>query len=195
MGLFDRKRDLEALFKGREDELVKKYITQGPSALKKELKLKEYEWKQVFDYLVFNHDLLYKTVTNSPIFFTDMYVKHGIRHVRDVLDVYWSKYDEVCERVFDFLAIERNGLYFHVMEYRDKYYLALTTRGTEFLKILLGILDEKYEESWFKVLDTMLNANVDAMMSEKAFDIALAKFCKIAEDGRKHRAITKYSRV
>lgn len=192
MNLQDKNLFLAKYAKGKEDSLIKKYIADGPTALRKKLGLNEEQWQVIFDYFVFEHNLLFKTVSYSSEFFLENYVKFGMTHLREILDVVDAKYDAIFEIVFDYLAISKEGLYFHVLENRDKYMIALYARGCEFMKKILGISKEKYEEHWGKVLDILLNACCDAIFSDRTFENGLNSFVYLMNRVREHRAIFKH---
>lgn len=176
---------------GREDILIETYIKDGPSQLRKELGLPEQEWHEVFDYLVFEHALLYKCVACNAEFFVDLYVKFGSAHVRDVFDIVDSKYDVVWEFLFDFIAIANEGLYYHVLEHRDRYMTAMKARGSDFVRKVLGVWKDKYNENWGRVLDFLLHAVCDAMFSEQTFEHSLRAFSRMINGIREHRPIFK----
>lgn len=180
---------------GNEDSLIERYIVDGPSKLREDLGLKVAEWLVVFDYLVFEKNLLYKCITNNMDFFVDIYVKFGAAHVKEVLEIVDDKYSVVWEMLFDFIAISNDSLYFHVMEHRDKYVTALKARGSEFVRKVLGIWKPKYEDNWAKVLDFLLNAVCDAIFSEQTFEHGLRAFSLIMNGTREHRPIYKHGLI
>lgn len=194
MDLQEKKQILERFAHGREDDLIERYIADGPTELKEKLGFADAAWRVVFDYLVFEHNLLYKTVMNSADFFVDSYIKHGMTHVRDILDVNDLRYDLMWDLVFDFVAISREGLYYHVLENRDKYLVAFRARGGDFVRKVLGVWKEKYEENWLKVLDFLLNAACDGIFSEQTFEHGLRSFSYMINGSRDHRPIWKSER-
>lgn len=183
---------LERYARGKENSLVEEYIKDGPTALWLKIGLSEDEWRVVFDYLVFEHNLLYKTVAYSGEFFLGQYIKHGMSHVREILDVTNTKYDVIFEVIVDFLAISKEGLYFHVLEHRDRYMIALRARGGDFVRKVLGIWKEKYDEAWAKILDVLLNACCDAIFSKRTFENGLESFVRLMNVMREHSRICKY---
>ncbi|MBL4694787.1 hypothetical protein JKY72_05460 [Candidatus Gracilibacteria bacterium] len=174
---------------GKEAQLVEKIIVDGPSSVKAELALNDEQWIVVFDHLVFDQNLLYKVVNHSMDFFKEKYIKHGMTHVREVLDVVDEKYDVVVELIFDQIAIVNDGLKFHVLEHRDRYVMAFRSRGGEFIKKVLGLHKEKYEESWAEVLDVLLHAVCDSMFSEQTYEHGLRAFSLLMNGMRDHRRI------
>lgn len=183
---------IERFLKGKESLFVDKYIADGPSKLQKSLKISDKEWQVVFDYLVFEENLLYKCIIANKDFFTDIYIKFGSAHVREVLDIQEMKYDVIWEMLFDFIAIANENLYFHVLEHRDRYMTALKARGTDFVRKVLGIWKPKYEENWAKVLNFLLHAVCDAIFSEQTFDHGLRAFSLIMNGMREHRPVYKH---
>lgn len=192
MNFKDKKSLIDHLVKGRENLLIEKYIVDGPSKLKKSLKISDKQWKIFFDYLVFEENLLYKCIIANKDFFADIYIKFGSAHVREVLDIQEMKYDIIWEMLFDFIAIANENLYYHVLEHRDRYMTALKARGTDFIRKVLGIWKPKYEENWAKVLDFLLNAVCDAIFSEQTFEHGLKAFSLIMNGTREHRPVYKH---
>lgn len=193
---FEQKQSvINRLVKGKEASLIEKYIVDGPTKVKEEMGATDEEWSVLFDYLVFEENLLYKAVTANVDFFLDIYVKHGIAHVREVLDIQHQKYDVVWELLFDYIAISHEGLYFHVMEHRDRYMTAMKARGGDFVRKVLGVWEGKYEENWAKVLDFLLHAVCDAIFSEQTYENSIRAFSMIVNGVREHRPIYKHGLI
>lgn len=191
MNTSDKNLILERYAFSRESVLTDKYIANGPTDLREELGISEAEWKVIFDYLVFDHNLLFKAVAANTEFFLDMYIKNGIGHLRDVLDISDVSYDLICEVVFDFVAISKEGLYYHVLENRDRYMLAFKTRGGDFVRSLLGISKSKYDENWAAILDILLHAVCDSLFSGQTLEHGLRAFSCLMNGMRIHRPLAK----
>lgn len=114
--------------RGQEEALIRAYIDNGPAFLKKGLDLTEKEWKTIFDYLVFDHNLLIKTVNASLKFFVGEFTKYGASHVRGILeiqdeayDLAWSEimkllFDAYCQNNFAELTFERSlNVFVHII--------------------------------------------------------------------------------
>jgi len=183
---------LEAYAKGNEDILINKFIQDGPSQIKLEFNLKDDEWLIVFDYLVFEHNLLYKTVLKNSDFFVDIYIKYGISHVREVLDIADKKYDLVFEVVFDYIIGACDALCLHVLENRDECFNILEKNGGEFLRNHLGISKGKYDSLWEKVLNVLLNVYCENANSEQNFNSGLKAFALLMNETRIHRPINEW---
>lgn len=186
---------VDRVARGNEDELIEKYIKYGPSVLKKKLNLNESEWTFVFDYLVFEYNLLFKCVTRNSDFFVQEYIKYGATHIREILDIIKPKYDMPFEVVFDFIAISNDGLYYHVIENREKYLTALRARGGDFVRKVLGIWRRKYDETWVRVLNFLHKTACDTIFSEQTFDHGIEAFSKIMNGVRVQRPINKYGLI
>lgn len=182
---------IERYAKGKEDDLIDRFVGDGPTKIMEELDLSEDSWKVIFDYLVFEKNLLFKCVTRNVDFFIDEYIKYGISHVREIFGAVDEKYDMVFEAVFDFIVISNDALYMHVMEHRDRYTTALKARGADFVRKVLGVWPEKYSENWQKVLDLLLHAVCDAIFSETTYEHGLVAFSRIFNNVREHRPIYK----
>jgi len=187
----DKNLILERYVKGKEETLIERYIQDGPAQLKDDLGLADEQWEAVFEYLVFGFDLLVKTVNASPEFFTETYVKYGILHLREVLEVGDRKFDEVWTKVFELIAVENKALLYHVIEHREEYYQVLMNKGADYLRKILQISAEKYEELWVKVLDVMLSNFCAQKFTELDFDNGLRVFVDMMNKGRVHRPLVK----
>ena len=187
----EKKSLINRFVEGKEDALIVSYVEDGPTSLKEELGLCDEDWRVIFDYLVFEHNLLFICAVQCSDFFVDEYIKGGATQVREILDVVDPKYDMPFEVVFDFLAVSKDGLYYHVIENRDRYMLALRARGSEFVRKVLGVWKEKYEESWARVLDFLLHSACEAIFSEQTFNHGIKAFSRIMNGLREHRPIYK----
>ena len=183
---------VERYARGRETSLIDAYIANGPSELKRQLGVNESEWIAIFDYLVFEHAMLFKAIIQNAEFFVELYVKEGITHLREVFEVMDEKYDVVWKVVFDYLAICHEGLKFHLMEHRERYLAAFRERGGDFVRKVLGIWGAKYEEHWKMVLDFLLHATCDDIFTENTYDHGLRAFSQIMNQSRVHRPLNKF---
>ena len=187
-----KKSLIEAKVEGKENALIESYILAGPTATKVAMGVGDTEWQVVFDYLVFEYNLLFRTVANSPEFFKDEYVKYGLSHIREILDVNDAKYDPMVEVIFDYIAIANDGLYYHVLENRDEYSDAFKKQGSASLRDSLGIKKAKYEEHWEMVLDVLLKAFSDNVFNENHYDHSLKAFALLMNGMREHRPLIKH---
>jgi hypothetical protein len=176
---------------GRENALIEKYISAGPTALREDLGLNEEQWTSIFDHLVFKTNMLDVCVKNSKDFFQEQFIKHGATHLREVLNIVESKYNKVWERIFDFIAVANDALYHHVLEHRDRYIVAFRARGGDFIRKVLGIWKDKYEENWAMILNLLLHGVCDGLFSENTYEHGMRKFTQIVNGMRVHRPVEK----
>lgn len=188
----DKLMVIERYARGKEDILIESYIIDGPMALKVAKGFSPEEWDVIFDYLVFNHALLYKTVIQNLDFFSEEYVLHGMAHLREMFDVVDEKYEQVWVQVFDFIAIANGALYEHVLHHRDRYMIAMKARNSDFVRKVLGVWNSKYNESWEKILNTLLHAVCDAIFTENTFERGLITFTRMFNGMREHRPLLKH---
>lgn len=191
MNIQDENLALERYAFGKEKELIEMYISMGPAEIKKSIGISDDEWRVIFDHLIFEKNLLYKTVIASADFFGQEYVKNGMTRVREILEVEDAKYDQMATMVFDFVAIANDGLYFHILEHRDRYMNVMRQRGGDFVRKVLGIWGPKYEENWATVLDFLLKGVCDDIFTEQTFDHGLRAFSRIMNCNRQQRPIYK----
>ena len=178
---------LERYVLGRESALIDSYIKDGPAQLKVELGLSDEEWSIVFDHLVFEANLLYKCVISTTEFFLEEYIRHGMTHVREILNVVDDRYNGIIEVVFDYLAVSREGLCYHVLQHRERYVTAMRQRGGDFVRKVLGLYKEKYGKYWEKVLNILLKAACEDIFTRTTFDDGLRAFSLIYNGTREHR--------
>lgn len=171
----------------RESGLIDSYIQHGPTVLQIKLGLSDEEWEVIFDYLVFEHNLLYKAVVFSTDFFIEEYVKYGAFHVREILNIEEAKYDRVWEMLFDFIAISNDALYYHFTENREKYLHGFQVRGGDYLRKVLCIKKEKYDKQWEKILSALHAGFCESTFDDMNFDHALKGFMDMINLMREHR--------
>lgn len=182
---------IERYGRGRESVLIESYIVDGPTMVAENLGLNNEQWLVVFDYLVFNHGLLFKVVKNNSEFFLDNYIKHGMAHVRDILGVNEDRYDLAWAMIFDFLAISCEGLPQHVVHHRERYMSTFRSRGGDFVRKVLGVWNERYYEHWSAVLELLLNGVCEEMFTEQTYDHGMRSFVYLMNGTRVHRVIDK----
>ncbi len=178
---------LQKFVNGRESFLIESFIVHGPESLKDYLEANDQEWELIFEYLVFEHNLIYRCVASNLEFFTENYIQFGMSKLREILNVTDLKFDAVWEPIFDLIAIANEGLGYHVMEHRERYVIAFKARGADFVRKVLGLWKDKYDDSWSTILDIMLNAVCEKIFSENTFDRGLQAFTRLVNDKREHR--------
>ena len=174
---------------GREEEFIDAYIKDGPAFIKEKYGLTALTWRKSFDYLVFENNLLFKCVNALPEFFLEIYIKHGIKHVREVLDVSAKKYDLVMEPVFDLLAISKEGLFAHILENREKYLELLKVEGGGAIRAELGLTKSKYTDVWTKVMEILFKSTCEDAFCSRNLEESLRAFALMIGGGRIHRKI------
>ncbi len=174
-------------FKGEEDYMVALFLQGGPEALREHYQFSEVDLVAVFDYLVFEYDLLLRCVEANEDFFLNLYIEQGLTRVRDVLGVLDDKYNDFFEEVFDYLAIEKKGIYQHVLNFQGRYAEAVKKHGSDFVKKILRIDSEKYHDQWAEVLELLLSIVCKNMIEESQLDRGLEKFTEMFNRQRLHR--------
>ncbi len=89
---------------GRESALVRSFMELGPDGLRKNLDVSLEDFKVIFDYLVFNCDLLKVCMYGNLAFLRQKYMKHGVNHVREMLGVLDEEYDEIWRDAYEVLS-------------------------------------------------------------------------------------------
>jgi len=187
--MIDRDEVIKKYLLGRENELINFYLENGGDALKTNYDIDDEHFVFVFDYLVFNHNLLFKVVFRNSDFFTDLYVRKGATSIRRVLNVLDEKYDAIFSIVFDYLAIAGEALCDHVRYHVEVYVDVFNKHGAVFLRNVLGLFDSKYGDVFKNVLDVLLNESQDFIVDEKTLDLAIGSFSNVYNDLREYRKI------
>jgi len=190
MSKLDKNEVVKKYVNGQEEALVEAYIKDGPSSIKEKMDLDDHVFEIVFDHLVFEHNLIYKAIISNHDFFADKYVRYGSAHIRDILDITDEKFDLIYEIVFDFL-VANEAVYYHVLQHRERYTTAFKARGKDFVRKVLGLWKPKYEESWQKIYEFLLNCLSDCIFSEKTLDQGIEAFSMIVNGSREQRIITQ----
>lgn len=149
---------IQGAIEGHEDRLMTLFIQQGPQALRQTLGAKsDYVWTVVFDYLVFNHDVLKRCVQMFLPFFKDFVIKNGPVALRGIFGIESSVYDEVFEKILDDMVIAEGLLFEHIHANIDQYVALIRAgKGSE-IRSTLGLAQEKYDNLWKDVLDFLLD--------------------------------------
>lgn len=179
-------------YRGIEQILIEKYILMGPKVFKHELDLSDEEFDKLFDYLVFEHNLLYKAVLSNLDFFLKEYIAHGMTHLRDIFEVSDEKFDRIWESVFDLLAVSHNGVYQHVYHHRERYVTAFRARGGDFVRTVLGLRKDKYLSEWEEILNLLLHSTCNMIFSENTMEQGLRAFSLLMNGVREHRPVFKH---
>ncbi|MFC1615592.1 hypothetical protein ACFL21_00480 [Patescibacteria group bacterium] len=181
------KNIIEIFVKGRENDLINRYIESGPELLKKEMKVCDSEWETIFDYLVFHHNMVYKCVTANCDFFLDTYIESGMAKIREMLNITDQKYDCFVEQIFEFLAIVNEGLNKHMIQHIDRYSEAIQKRGASFLRKVLYLNKSKYDQHWKMVLDVLLHSFTSSVAAHQNFEKCMRVFTNMVNSNRDHR--------
>jgi len=183
----DKQKLIEKYVLGREKFLVESYIVHGPVKTCDYLGVLQEEWQLIFDYLVFEKNLIYKCIIANIDFFIEIYVKDGGLRLRSILEIDDKKYNQIWEQAFDYIAIANDSLIYHVMENREKYLIGFNARGGSFLRKVLGIWKEKYNSEWEKILNFLLNTVCNGIFEERNFEEGLFMFSRLINGTRVHR--------
>lgn len=175
------------LVQGREEELIELFLVQGPAGVSDFLELNKEQWEVVFKYFVQEWDLLLLCVQNNCSFFLENYVEHGFSRVRKILNVSKNSFDDSLGDVFHLLAIENGGIYRHVLNHRERYADVVRKRGGDFVRKILGLWDEQYNEHWEQVLDLLLHSFCENMIMESGLDYGLHSFSNLLNSMREHK--------
>jgi hypothetical protein len=173
-----------------DDKLINKYIEYGPDGLREKLGVESDRlWEVIFDYLVFEKEVVKYCVRNNRAYVHNLFVEKGPSLMRKAFSLQDSKYDDVWENIMDYIGISGGALYEYVTENASKY------RGKIYNGQCLSLRDElciqkgKYENVWGEILDVLLNAVSTDVFTHSAFEHGIGFFSKLYNQGRIQRSL------
>lgn len=175
--------------KGSESAVIELYIASGDKEVMKKYAWSPAEWRVVFEYLITEHNLLYKRVLSDFDYFVDEYVKNGFSKIRRVLDVFDAKFDPYIEVVFDFIAIANGSLYFHVLKHKARYAQALQIHGEDFIRKILRLSKERYNTQFIQVLALLSRESDGVEYANFDFEDGMDDFGALVSSYRIHKGL------
>ena len=185
-----KQNKLYSMLRRYDDKLVSHYLEHGPDGLRNILGItSEGLWDVVFDYLVFEKEVVkYCTRNNSP-YIHSLFAEHGPRAIRSAFQLNGEKYEDVWEYVMDYIGVSRGALYEYVTEKSSLYREQICRGECLSLRKNLAIEKDKYEHVWGEVLDLLLNAVSTHAFTHSAFEHGLHLFSTLYNRGRKQRSL------
>lgn len=152
----------------REEILMSLFMERGPKFLCKYLGLESVhsaEWKIVFDYLVLDKNVLFALAKRYNDHFCDLYEANGPAKMREILGVKLRKYDFIWQPIHDMVGIAQGALVKFVFNARFSLSDEMKVYGAEKLRERLQIDHTRYNETWERVLDVLLQHQVQSYVS------------------------------
>jgi len=176
--------------KGYEREIMAIFIQEGPDALRYKLRIKRDEdWNRIFDYLVFQKDLLKVCVLQFIDFFKKLVEEKGPLAMRSVLGIQSRMYDSVFEGLFDLVAVSHGALFQHVETQKRQLFDQIKAgKGSE-LRENLGLSKQKYDNLWEEIVKSLLNDFGVQLVDERIMEQGLSSFARLFNMLRDHRPL------
>ncbi len=173
-----------------DNKLVSNYLEHGPDGVRNMLGItSDRLWEVVFDYLVFEKEVVKHCARNNSPYIHALFAEHGPCAIRSAFQLTGEKYEDVWEYVMDYIGISRGALYEYVTEKSSLYRKQIYSGECLSLRKDLLIEKDKYEHVWGEVLDLLLNAVSTHAFTHSAFEHGLNLFSTLYNRGRKQRSL------
>ena len=184
------KNKLYSMLHKYDKKLVRNYLEYGPDGLRAKLGINSDSlWEVIFDYLVFEKEVVKHCARNNTAYIHNLFVEHGPVAIRRAFNLSGKKYEDVWEYILDYIGISRGALYEYVTENSSKYREKIYHGQASLIREELCIEKDKYEHVWGEILDVLLNAVSTETFTHSAFEHGLALFSKLYNQGRAHRSL------
>lgn len=187
-----QKNRIYKLLKNYNDKLVDNYINEGPSELRKKLKIESDDvWEIVFDYLVFEKDIVKICVKKNITYIHDIFAEKGPEFLRSSFQIESVKYEDVWEYIMDYIGISRGALYEYVANNLSDLKGLIYYGKSSKIRENLCIDKYKYNRVWEEVLDMLLESVSTDAYTYSMYEQGLRMFTRMYHSGRKHRSLKK----
>ena len=185
-----KRNRLYSMLNKYDERLIYNYLEYGPDGLREKLGVEsDYLWEVIFDYLVFEKEVVKYCARNSSAYIHDLFAEHGPLAIRRAFNLMDEKYEDVWEYLMDYIGVSRGAIYEYVTEnalkYRDKIY---NGQGMS-LRAELCLQKTKYDYVWNEILDILLHAVSTNAFTHSAFEHGLGLFSKLYNQGRVQRSL------
>lgn len=175
---------------GREEQCMIIFVEKGPEELKKMLRLtRDTDWKIVFDYLVFQKDLLKICVRQFMDFFRELVADQGPHALRKILGIEDKAYDGVFEYIFDLVAISSGALFDFVARHRKDFLSQIHQNKGQNIRNTLGIHKKKYDAIWQQIVELLYDEFQRENIDQRILGQGIASFDLMMNILRKHRSL------
>lgn len=187
---------IKKALQGREDELMRIFIQEGPEALRKRLSIKkEGDWQMIFNYLVLRTDALKNCVLEFMPFFKNLVEEKGPRALRDIFNLNKSEYDSAFKKIFQLVAICEGAIYHYIR--RNKQALTqkiLDGKGGE-IRAELCLEDHEYTRLWMEILDILKENVCTRVATETQVEQGLQAFSLLMNSLRTQRSLKSFKKM
>ncbi len=186
-----RKDRIFKLLKRFDKKLINFYLDNGPYELRKKLDIKEDDlWKTVFDYLLYEKNIVKVCVKQNAEYIHEMFAEKGPEMIRKSFRLMENEYSDQWEYVMDYIGVSRGAIYEYVSnnmsDFRSLVYHGKSSKIREML-----LLDRaKYDKVWEDILDMLLESVSTDAYTYSMFEHGIRMFSNLYNNGREHRSIT-----
>ncbi|MCD6109579.1 hypothetical protein J7J83_02375 [bacterium] len=179
-----------SILKKYDDKLVHNYLEYGPDGLREKLNVKSNElWKVIFDYLVFEKEVVKHCVRNNTAYIHNLFVEHGPTAIKEAFGLEDKRYEDIWEYIMDYIGISRGALYEYVTEHAGVYRGKIYHGKSSTIREDICIQKNKYERVWGEILNILLNAVSTRTFTYSAFEHGISLFSKLYNQGRIQRSL------
>ena len=157
---FTEKQLINYFIDGQEEACIEVFLTDGPDGLRKFLGIPEDRddiFQSVYDYFLFEKNLLYVAIDRFQDFLTDVMTVYGPLHLRRMFQIEDRRYDALFSSVMLYIGVSREALFRHVSRNIPKLLEMFHVDGPETVRAELHLLGAQYDDLWVKVLDFLLD--------------------------------------
>ena len=173
-----------------DDKLIHNYLEHGPDGLRKKLDVESDRlWEVIFDYLVFEKEVVKHCARNNSAYIHNLFVEHGPANIKKAFNLTDKKYEDIWEYLLDYVGVSRGALYEYVTENSSKYREKIYSGQCLSIRDELCIEKDKYEYVWGEILDVLLNVVSTDAFTHSAFEHGIELFSKLYNQGRVQRSL------
>ena len=187
---------LKKALQGREDELMRIFIQEGPEEMRKRLKIRgEGDWQMIFNYMVLRTDALKNCVLEFMPFFKNLVEEKGPIALREIFNLQKSEYDPAFQKIFRIVCI-CEGAIFHYIR-RNKQALTqkiLDGKGGE-IRAELCLESHEYSRLWMDILDILKENVCSRIATETQVEHGLQAFSMLMNSLRTQRSLKSYKKT
>lgn len=175
---------------GQEEHFIKLFLEEGPVLLRQKLHLQEEsDWKVFFDHLIFKHNLVAICVLRFKEFFINLVQENGPQELRKVLGIVEPTYDQIFEKIFDFICISTGAILDYVGLNREKFLEEIRNGKGENIRENLRLQGSKYDHTWQLILDRLFVNFEQDLISERLLDQSMQSFAYLMNTLRVPRSL------
>lgn len=184
---------LKDLLKRKSGKLMQIFIQQGPDELRSRLAIKmDKHWQFVFDYLIFDRNVLKNCILSFMPFFRQMVRAEGPLILRKIFAIQDTKYDAVFEQLVDLVVVAEGLVYEYVYDNRKVFALRIMHGQAKDLRTELGINAAKYDSLWFQILEILQQTVCTRVYDNSVWEKGWKAFNMIYNSKREQRSLRSF---